>query len=137
MLTTVYPSVLAVARVSIARIRMSSCACSRCWLICRCSICICLRSALCSRDSLGRPLALAAGPTAMPLLASHASSTHPTTSSVPASTTRLRMGSEPRTPMLTTHWKASEKRYAACVSKFFGFSAGTGGGRGRLGGARP
>ena len=51
-----------------------------------------------------------------PLFTSQASRMQPTTSSAPAWTTRLRMGSEPRTPMLTMHWNAREKRYAACLS---------------------
>lgn len=45
-----------------------------------------------------------------PFPTSHASSTVLTTSSVPASTTRDRIDSEPRTPTLTMDWNASEKR---------------------------
>jgi len=72
-----------------------------------------------------------------PFEVSQDSSTHPTTSSVPALTTRLRMDFEPRTPpMLTTHWKASKKRKAACRSKDFGLRVFTGRGRGIGGGDR-
>jgi len=72
------------------------------------------------------PVALELGPTANPLLASHDSRMHPTTSSVPACTTRLRISSLPRTPILTMHWNAREKRYAACLSNAFGIRVGTG-----------
>ncbi len=39
--------------------------------------------------------------------------------------------------MLTTHWKASEKRKAACRSKDLGLRVGTGRGRGIVGRDRP
>jgi hypothetical protein len=59
---------------------------------------------------------------------------HPTTSSVPAWTTRPLISSLPRTPMLTTHWKARLKRYAACSSKDCRLGVGTSFGGWVLGG---
>ena len=89
---------------------------------CLCSAWANLRACRCSRDSRGMPVALELGPMANPLLASQASRTQPTASKAPAWPTRLLIGSVPRTPMLTTQWKANEKRCAACLSKFVGFS---------------
>ena len=79
--------------------------------LCHCCSTICYRLNIHrSRVSLGRPLVLELDPTTNPLLASHASGIHPTTSSVPGWTMRLQIGLEPSTPMLTTHCRANEKR---------------------------
>lgn len=75
-----------------------------------------LRATLISLLSLGAPLPVGLGHTANPLLINQHSKTLDTTSSIPAWTTRARTVSEPRTPMLTTHWNARENRKAAARS---------------------
>ncbi|KAH8103675.1 hypothetical protein DFH11DRAFT_1626523 [Phellopilus nigrolimitatus] len=69
------------------------------------------------------PLALAPGPTAKPLDASQASRTQPTTSRVPACTTRLRLGSDPRTPSFAL---SEQKTICGVLVKGFGVESGSG-----------
>ena len=69
--------------------------CSTAYWRARISAWACFRTARCLRVSWGMPIALELGPMANPLLASHDSRMHPTTSRMPACTTQLWMSSLP------------------------------------------